>query len=227
MVGGTRLRGVVFDFDGVILESVDIKTRAFADLFADWPEHRAEIVRLHLENAGVSRFEKFERIHRDILGVPLDDGDLERLGEAFSQLVLDEILRCEFVAGAEDLVARLSTEYPLFIASATPEEEIRSIVRDRGLERRFAGVYGSPALKSEILERIAAEHRFRPEELVFVGDALSDYEGARSAGVPFVARIVDGGVVRFPEEGVVLTVSDLAELDRNWRIVERATGWSA
>jgi len=210
------LRGVVFDFDGVILESLDIKARAFVALFSEWPEHEKEIVRLHLDNAGVSRFDKFAWIYRDILRKPLPDGGLERLGDEFSQLVLDEIMRCEFVRGAPELLERLAGHYELFVASATPEEEIREIVRGRGLDRFFAAVYGSPATKTEILRRIVDERGLSPAELLFVGDALSDYQGARSVGLAFVGRMPAAGGVEFPAEGVVATVADLAELDARW-----------
>jgi len=212
----TEPRAVVFDFDGVILESIDVKTRAFVALFDRWPEHAEAIRRLHLENTGVSRYEKFVRIHRDIIGVSLDDEELARLGDAFGRLIRAEMLACEFVPGARELLERLAESYTLFVASGTPETEMREIVHERGLDRFFAGVYGSPASKAEILRRILTEHEFAPEEVVFVGDALSDYEGARAVGVPFVARVPAGGEPIFPADGVLLTVSDLRELDREW-----------
>lgn len=221
------LRAVVFDFDGVILESVEIKTRAFAALFERWPEHRDEIVRLHLENAGVSRYEKFVRIYREILDEPLAKGELERLGEQFSRLVYDEILGCDFVPGAHEFLERLARDNRLFVASGTPEEEMRDIVGRRGLARFFAGVYGSPASKGEILRRILREEELAPNELVFVGDAVADYEGAREAGVPFIARVQPGEEDHLPQEGVLVRVSDLAELDRRWDTLVRAVReWS-
>ena len=36
-------KAVIFDFDGVILESSNIKTEACLELFEDYPEHRAAI----------------------------------------------------------------------------------------------------------------------------------------------------------------------------------------
>ena len=47
------LRAVIFDFDGVILESADIKTQAFIELFADNPDHREAILRQHHDNVGI------------------------------------------------------------------------------------------------------------------------------------------------------------------------------
>jgi HAD superfamily hydrolase (TIGR01549 family) len=214
-------RAVVFDFDGVILESIDVKTRAFVTLFDRWPEHADEIRRLHLENAGLSRYEKFVRIHRDIIGVPLGDEELARLGDAFGRLIREEMLSCEFVPGARELLERLTADgLILFVASGTPEEEMREIVRARGLDRFFAAVYGSPATKAEILRRIVAERGYEPRELLFVGDALSDYAGARELSVSFVARKAPGIPVQFPQEGVLASVGDLHELAHLW------DGWS-
>jgi HAD superfamily hydrolase (TIGR01549 family) len=224
----SRLRAVVFDFDGIILESIDVKTRAFVALFERWPEHADAIRRLHLDNAGMSRYEKFKRIHRDILELPLDYSESERLGQEFVRLIRAEMLSCEFVAGAPELLERLAAAYPLYVASATPETEIREIVRERGLSRFFAEVYGSPASKAEILRRILTENDCAPDEVVFVGDALSDYHAAREVGAPFVARVPPNGDVVFPGDGVTQTVPDLRELDNRWNELESAVGaWTA
>ena len=72
-------------------------------------------------------------------------------------------------------------------------------------------VYGSPASKAEIMRRILAEHALSPHEVVFVGDALSDYEGARAVDVPFVARVPRGDASIFPDHGVLATVPDLRQ----------------
>jgi len=213
---GSDVRGVVFDFDGVILESVDVKTRAFVALFDRWPEHADAIRALHLENTGMSRYEKFVRIHRDILGLPLGDEELARLGDEFGRLIRAEMLSCSFVPGARELLERVSVRHRLFIASGTPEEEMRELVEERGLAGYFTGVYGSPASKGEIVRRIIEEHAFDPAELVFIGDALSDYHGARQADVAFVARTSPGSEVEFPAEGVVAKVADMGELDAQW-----------
>jgi len=221
------LRAVVFDFDGIILESVDVKTRAFVALFADWPQHADEIRRLHLDNAGMPRYEKFERIHRDILGLPLDEEESARLGREFGALIRAEMLSCDFVAGAPELLERLAASYPLYVASATPEGEMREIVRERGLDRFFTEVYGSPASKAEILSRILSENDLEPGEIVFVGDALSDYSAARKVGAAFVARVPPGGEIVFPDDGVSATVPDLLELDRRWGELETSfAGWT-
>jgi phosphoglycolate phosphatase len=206
------IRAAVFDFDGVIAESTEIKTEAFRRLFGG-DDRAAEY---HEANMGVSRYDKFRHITTEILGRPYTSEDERRLGERFSELVVDEVVRCPFVPGAPELLERLAaSELPLFVASATPEEEVRQIVALRGLRELFDGVYGTPASKGEILRRILSERGFDRSEVVMVGDARSDLTGAREAGVRFVGRVPDGAPDPFAEEHVPV-VSDLSELDRRW-----------
>jgi phosphoglycolate phosphatase-like HAD superfamily hydrolase len=207
------IRAAVFDFDGVVLESVEIKTIAFRRLFADHPDGE-RIVPYHQANGGISRFKKFQWFYEEVRGEPLSEDESARLGERFSELVLDEIRRCPFVPGARELLEGLAPRLPLFVASGTPEDELRGIVADRGLDHLFAGVYGTPPTKAEILRRIMDERGWEAGELVFVGDAMSDYKGASAAGVPFVGRCCDGEPSPFPDG--TFTVLDLAELDARW-----------
>lgn len=210
------LKTIVFDFDGVILESLDIKTRAFRELFKSYPEHLDRIEKLHLDKAGVSRFEKFRIIYQDYLGQPIDDDELERLGDEFSRFVYKEILTCPFVPGAHQFLQARAKQYQLFVASGTPQEEIRDIVKRRKLDQFFCGVYGSPRCKREILEGILAENSLQPVEIVFIGDAISDYWGALGASVPFIGRVPQGESHPFQESGVIAIVTDLGHLEKVW-----------
>jgi phosphoglycolate phosphatase-like HAD superfamily hydrolase len=207
------IRAAVFDFDGVVLESVEIKTVAFRRLFADHPQGE-RMVEYHLANGGVSRFEKFRWFYEQVRGETLAEARSVELGDRFSELVLDEVRRCAFVPGAHELLERLAAEIPLFVASGTPEDELRGIVEHRGLSGLFTGVYGSPPTKAQILRRIVADQGIAAGDLVFVGDAMTDYAGAAGAGVPFVGRVPEGESNPFPDG--THRVRDLAELDGAW-----------
>lgn len=179
---------IILDFDGVILESMAIKTNAFKELFKNYPEHIDAIVEYHIKNGGVSRYKKFSYIYNNILKQPINEDKLKELGEMFSHLVLQQMLKCPFVHGVQEFLEEYSKKASIFIASGTPQEELHFIVKKRGLLDYFKGVYGTPALKSEIIGHILDEEAVRKEEAIFVGDALSDYEDAKKICVPFVAR---------------------------------------
>ena len=210
------LKAIIFDFDGVILESVDIKTHAFRELFKDYPQFIDKIVRLHLENGGMSRFGKFQIIYHDYLDLSLGQDELERLGRKFSHLVYRRILDCPYVPGARQFLQARAKQYSLFVASGTPQKELLDIVRQRGLDEFFDGVYGSPRSKNEILRMILAENCLPAGQAVFLGDALGDCLSARDVCMPFIGRVAKGNPVSFPGDSVMGVVENLKQLDQQW-----------
>lgn len=184
------IKAIIFDFDGVIAESTDVKTRAFRRLFENEGEAVAERVeQYHKENQGVSRFEKFRYIYREILKRELDGVEYLNLCEAFSRLVKDDVVAAQLVNGVLDFLEGNSARFLFFIASATPREEMEEIIRARGMKSYFREVYGAPTGKGEIVSSIMEEYGLLSDEVIYVGDAWSDFEAARSNGVHFVARV--------------------------------------
>ncbi len=190
---GEIIRAIAFDFDGVVLESARIKTEAFRELFAEYPEKVDEIVEYHLGNEGVSRYPKFRHIREEILGAEYTEEAGQRLGEEFSALVYEKVLRAPFVEGASAFLKEHHAEYLMFIVSATPQAELAEIVTARGIAGYFTGVYGSPVLKTDALRDIMERHALGCDEVVLVGDAAADRDAAAEAGAHFIARVAGNG----------------------------------
>jgi phosphoglycolate phosphatase-like HAD superfamily hydrolase len=186
----SAIRAIVFDFDGVILESADVKTDAFVELYAD---HGAEVVERvrdhHLANVGVSRFKKFAWIAEHVFGRPLTDDESAALGRRFSDLALAKVLAAPFVPGAEAALAALGARgLPMFVASGTPHDELNMIVQHRGLQTWFQEVHGAPREKPEIVRDVVARHGLTADQVLFIGDGMTDYKAACAAGTAFLAR---------------------------------------
>jgi HAD superfamily hydrolase (TIGR01549 family) len=199
------LEAVIFDFDGVIVESMDIKTDAFRALFADHPERLDAIVALHRRHAGIDRLVKFEMIYRDILHLPLDEKQKRALARRFEALVESQVTACPMVEGAAKLLALLEGHVPLVVVSGTPEGELKRIIERRGLARYFRAVRGSPGAKTEILRDLLREESWNPRHMLMVGDADSDFAAARENGLNFVGRVPPGQASPFPAEVPVVT----------------------
>ncbi len=198
-------KAIVFDFDGVILQSVNIKTRAFEALFSsESPEAVARIRDHHLAHGGVSRYEKFRHAYREILRRPLPAEEEKALGERFNVLVEEAVSVCPWVPGAREFLEARHKQLPLFVASGTPQEELVRIVERRRLSGFFRAVYGTPAKKDAILRRIAAELPCAPEDLLMVGDAGGDQDAARSVGAAFVGVVAPEAPNPFPSGVAVL-----------------------
>ena len=58
------IKGIIFDFDGVIAESVHIKSSAFSDLYKSYGEDIVKrVVKHHEANGGMSRYKKIRYYH--------------------------------------------------------------------------------------------------------------------------------------------------------------------
>lgn len=182
------LRLIVADFDGTIVESVDIKTEAFRELFSGYPERLEEIMTYHLSHNGISRFVKLQHIYERIVGVPFDEALRAEVARRFSETVFRRVVACPFVRGAEEFLGRFASRVPLYVVSASPEEELARVVAARGLAGHFRGVFGSPETKVNHVRRILAREGSAPGDAVYVGDSLEDYRVARSLGIPFIGR---------------------------------------
>lgn len=210
----TVLDAIVFDFDGVIVESLDIKAQVFEALFEDeGPEVRKAVLALHHAHGGTSRFIKFDWIHRDILKRPLSDERKAWLGQRFEELVVERVVACPMVAGAQDVLDALKGRLPMIVASGTPDAELKDIVARRGLSSYFLAVEGSPRKKAEIIAAQASAHGWNPGRMVMVGDAMADYDAAKATGLGFIGRVPQGAASPFPAG--TLTISDLSELEKH------------
>ena len=208
-----KWRAIVLDFDGVILESAAIKGRAFRGLFPDYPQHLDRFEQFHYDNGGLSRHLKIAWFYRELLGRPVTREAIDRLADRFGAVVAGDMRACPFVDGAVEFLERYADRVLLFVASGTPEPELRELVAARGLALRFAGVFGAPATKVEILTTIASQLGIAPEELLFVGDGRQDAEAARETRVTFVGRVATGDSDRLGDVPVA-RVANLFELDQ-------------
>jgi HAD superfamily hydrolase (TIGR01549 family) len=183
------IRAIVFDVDGVLLESSEVKTKAFATLFSIYPEHLDAILQLHINNGVMSRFEKFRIIYRDILKKPLPEKEFDSLCRRFKELVFNGVLSCKMVKGSREFMENHYSKYLLFVITATPHEEIVEVLRRRNLLGYFKFVYGAPTSKKEALKKILEEFSLSSAEAVYIGDSLNDYNASKALGVRFIGRL--------------------------------------
>ena len=208
-----NIKAIIFDFDGVLVESVDVKTRAFARMFED---RGVEIVRqvtdFHLKNGGLSRVHKFKYYYKEILRCALSEERLDELCNTFSRLVIDEVINSPYVRGAKEFLEEFYHKVDLYVASGTPEEELREIVRCRGMDMYFKGIYGSPEQKGNIAKMVLQQNGYITNEVVFIGDSITDLKGAQESGTRFIGRVDSSGNDPFVGIGVK-TINDLDDLE--------------
>lgn len=207
------IKAIFFDFDGTLIESINIKTEAFAELFKNYPNRVVEkIVAYHKKNGGMSRYDKFEYIYKQILKKSLSEKEKKELGETFSELVLEKILICPKVSGVGKFFEKCSKKIEMYVLSATPEEELRFILKKIGMDQYFRGAYGAPNKKEAILMNFLKETGYGLEEVLLIGDSINDFNAAKKTGILFIGREIPGEANPFPKG--TKSIKDLKDLSR-------------
>jgi len=207
---------IIFDFDGVIADSNSIKTDAFVKLFESYPQYIRDIVKkFHLQNGGMSRFDKFRHIYANFLKEPLPEKMFDQLCSDFNRLVIDGVIKAPVFTGVLEFLENNKHRYAMHIVSGTPEDEIKEVTKKKELNRYFLDICGSPRSKKELINLLIKKNGYKKEEVVFLGDSINDYEGAVGAGIEFVAKIDDRlAVEQFPNLTLKTRIRNMEEFER-------------
>lgn len=176
---------IFWDFDGVIKDSVNVKTEAFVKLFESYGSDLAEKVKIHHEvNGGMSRFKKFP-LYLKWAGEDVTEAQVNEFCEHFSKLVLQAVIDSPWVPGAEDYLRGNPNQQQFVLVSATPQEELIQIIEALDIKDCFMAIFGSPMSKTEAIRGILNTHNISPEKCLMIGDALADKEAAEDNNIPF------------------------------------------
>ena len=184
-----KIKAIIFDYDGVIAESVNVKTETFPKMYKPYGnEIVVKVMKHHEANGGMSRFEKFKIYHKDFLEQEINSLKVAELAKQFSDIVLQKVADSPYVEGAYNFISSNYQKYNFYISTGTPTDEIEIILEKNDIRKYFKNVYGSPERKNIHVKKILKKYNLSKKEVVFVGDALTDRDAARDNGIEFIAR---------------------------------------
>ncbi len=206
------LEAVFFDFDGVLVDSLDIKVNAFLSLCdRETPALQQQIRDYFYRYTGRSRQEKIENIYTRILDRAIDAQTVEALSRQFSAESLQAVIECDEIPGADALLEHLPTTVKKFVVSGTPEHELITIINARNMAHHFDAIKGTPRRKEDNIADLLAQHRLNASACLMLGDGHVDLFAAEQNQLHFIG-------VAAPEiqtfSGKVPTGRDLAEIGR-------------
>ena len=177
----------VFDFDGTLIHSNEVKKNTFIEL-ANTDEER-DLINSILKRQSLNRYE--------IIGLFCESFGFsyEELIQEFNINLEKSLKKARTRMGANYLISELmNSDALIFINSASPDKPLRILA-----EHHFPGafkynnIYGLSMHKVNTIYDIISRCGCRKDELLFIGDGKDDYEAAKLSGVSFCA--IGGGTL--------------------------------
>jgi phosphoglycolate phosphatase-like HAD superfamily hydrolase len=193
---------IVFDFDGTLIDSNQLKYDAFFKLFPSDDLHKKIVTEVLSEILEESRYvilrEIIKRLNTEMNEDELDN-NVQVLAAKYNVIVVDDAKHCKEKPGAKEVLELFSKRYNLYLNSTTPETSLKDIVKHRKWENYFCDIFGYPNDKTLVLLDIIKTESINPDELLVVGDGKSDRDSANSVKCAFLQINNDNSLMELLE----------------------------
>jgi phosphoglycolate phosphatase-like HAD superfamily hydrolase len=177
---------IIWDFDGVILDSNSWRTIGFRETLKDYPEDSVQqLIDFHEANGGLSRYTKFDYFFKEILKIEPDNGYLNDLLEKFRHFMLKNLIDENLIIKDSFQAINSLKEKDMFIISGSDQSELNYICDSLNLRKYFKKILGSPLTKKENINNLIQEALIDPSSSCLIGDSHNDFEAATEFGIQF------------------------------------------
>ena len=187
LLNDKKVNTILFDCDGVILNSNQLKKQAYYNAtFPSYGHKLARSLTANLaKNTGNPRDHFFDHFLRNIVPPDISGPGLKELVSAVTKEVYKGLMECEISPCLFELREKIP-DTKWFVVSGGVEKELRDVFQNRSLFDLFDGcIYGSPMTKDEILSSLIKKNHIKFPAL-FIGDSKYDYEVASRAKLDFL-----------------------------------------
>lgn len=178
--------GLVFDFDGTLVDSSDIKQGAYgAAIGAAVSAPEANVQRAYRAHGTLNRVPQLSTAFRDLVGRDPDEDELEAMVSTYGSFVRARSHEVRVFDGMEEFLAANRQRYHLAVTSNAPQDELVVACRVLGIDGYFDRIYGYPTRKDEAIEILRRDWGLTRSCILYIGDRLEDGSVAERVAVPF------------------------------------------
>ncbi|MCY4523945.1 MAG: HAD family hydrolase [Halobacteriovoraceae bacterium] len=168
---------LIFDCDGVILDSNSLKIKAFLNTIKEYDnEIKVKFIQYVKSNFGKSRYHFFDYLLRKLIG-NYKKSTYEKLIKKFSQESYQLYLTCPITKGTKDFLK--NSNHQSYIATGSDQNEMINVFKKKSLIQYFQQINGSPRTKTEIIRNILNSTKGF-QHYYFIGDSQNDLNACKN-----------------------------------------------
>ncbi|MCX6077379.1 MAG: HAD hydrolase-like protein [Campylobacterales bacterium] len=181
------IKNILWDFDGVILDSMKIKGDGFVALFDAYEKEKVKLLEeYHYANGGVSRFEKIKYFFNSILGQEISKEMIEEFAFKFATIIEQKLYdKSNLIEETLNFIENNYQKYNFHIVSGAEHDELNELCKYFELSKYFKSIDGSPTKKDILVKNILKKYEYKKEETVLIGDAMTDYNASAANEIKF------------------------------------------
>ena len=184
-----NIKNIIWDFDGVIVESNHIREKGFREVLSRFPDNEVgKLLDFHNQNGGLSRYVKFRHFFEEIRKEVVSDDQVQEYAQHFSTIMLDLMTNPQIlIPETNRFITNNHLKYNFHIASGSDQNELRYLCQELNIAPYFKTIEGSPTPKNDIVGSLLGKWEYRKKETLLIGDAINDFNAAHLNGICFLA----------------------------------------
>jgi len=179
---------MIFDFDGVIIDSTKIKIEEYRNLFSQFTKNKTtlnEITNIYKNSAGIPRETTLKKVFKEVLAINISNHEVDNLSLDFSKQIFRRLETIEPLKGFLEYLA-IHKKINKHIISGAPNSDVTYLIKKLNLSKYFKSIQGGPLNKKNELIHISKLTKIKAKDIVYFGDQKNDFIAAKSAGVGFI-----------------------------------------
>ena len=176
----------IFDCDGVILNSNELKVNAYRYALSEYSKTDVnKLIDYHKKNGGISRYMKFNFFFNNILKISNFEQEYNNTLKKFEIFLKEHYHKAQFVDGViKTFDFFIKNKKNIYIVSGSDEKELINLFNFKNLTSKFNLILGSP--KDKIINTKKIINLEKNKLGVFFGDSRQDYICAKKFNLDFI-----------------------------------------
>ena len=181
------VKNILWDFDGVILDSMKIRDWGFKEIFKSFKKRDIDkLIDYHNLNGGLSRYVKIRYFYEEILKKEITEDKVLEYANDFSFLMKKELVNPNnLIKDSVVFIKDNYKKYDFHIVSGSDQHELRFLCEELKIDKYFISIHGSPTQKNILVQNLISSNNYKMEETCLIGDSINDFEAAELNNISF------------------------------------------